>query len=185
MALNLSKDQMAKTYNQAKRFIGEHKHTINTLTQGVEAFAAPLVVGLGEGYFSPDARINVAGVPLQLGLGVLGLAGSASGYLDDYGTHAGNMASGLLGAYGAEIGREMGLTMRAKAGKPVKTNLLPANKLAEINASLAKQGKTLQAATGYTSQDLPSQYVTFGATPGPLSPAQLEQMVSEAAAATP
>ena len=194
MATNVGMQAVQRTLTAAKNFIGAHKSSVAEITKGVEALAAPLIVGLAEGRLATDgsAHINIGGVPLTLGLGGLGLIGAASGYLDEYGTHCGNMAAGLLGSYGADLGRQLGLTMRAKAGLPVQVAQLAPAKWADIQSWAQKKNVALKEApvlgyrVGYTSQDLPSQYVTYGAgaAPAPLTAAQLEQMVQEASAAT-
>ena len=195
MAQNVGMQAVQRTLTAAKNFIGAHKQSVAEVTKGIEAFGAPLLVGLAEGRLANDGsgHVNIGGVPLMLGLGGLGLIGAASGYLDEYGTHCGNMAAGLLGSYGADLGRQIGLSMRAKAGKPIVAGILPTARLAELNEWAVKNKKPIVDVTapglyrvGYTSQDLPSQYVTYGAgaAPAPLTAAQLEQMVQEASAAT-
>lgn len=194
MAHNVAMDAVGRTLKQAKNFIVAHKSSVAEVVKGMEAFAAPLAVGLVEGRLANDGsgHVNVGGVPLALGLGGLGLIGAASGYLDEYGTHCGNMAAGLLGSYGADLGRQIGLTMRAKAGLGVQSAQLAPAKWADLQAWAAKNGKALKEApvagyrVGLTDQNMPSQYVTYGAgaTPAPLTTAQLEQMVAEASAAT-
>jgi hypothetical protein len=194
MAQNVGMAAVQRTLTAAKNFIGAHKQSVAEVTKGVEAFGAPLLVGLAEGRLANDGsgHVHIGGVPLTLGLGGLGLIGAASGYLDEYGTHCGNMAAGLLGSYGADLGRQIGLTMRAKAGKPIVAAMLPAARLLEIQEWATKNkvvvdlsGKGLYR-VGITDQNLPSQYVTYGtgAAPAPLTAAQLEQMVQEASAAT-
>jgi hypothetical protein len=194
MAQNVTMQAVHRTLTSAKNFISAHKSSVAEVTKGVEALAAPLLVGLAEGRLASDGsgHIHVAGVPLTLGLGGLGLLGAASGYLDEYGVHAGNMAAGLLGSYGADLGRQIGLGMRAKAGKPIVGAMLPTARLVEIqtwakanNVVVDLSGKGLYR-VGLTDQNLPSQYVTYGAgaAPAPLTAAQLEQMVQEASAAT-
>jgi hypothetical protein len=194
MAQNVGMQAVARTLTAAKNFIGAHKQSVAEVTKGVEAFGAPLLVGLAEGRLANDGsgHVHIGGVPLTLGLGGLGLLGAASGYLDEYGTHCGNMAAGLLGSYGADLGRQIGLSMRAKAGKPIVAAMLPAARLLEIQEWATKNkvvvdlsGKGLYR-VGITDQNLPSQYVTYGAgaAPAPLTAAQLEQMVQEASAAT-
>ena len=119
--------------------------------------------------------------------GGLGAAGAASGYLDEYGTHAGNMAAGLLGSYGGDLGRKLGIKMRAKAGYQILAGTLGPADVQEIQAYWTAHNITPKAnladagyRVGFTDQALPSQFVTIGAAPAPLSAAQLEQMVREA-----
>lgn len=190
MSQNMTMDQARQLANKARKFIEEHKQTIAELTKAGEAFAAPLAIGLLEGRLAKDGsgHIDVGGVPVMLLLGGVGAGAAASGYLDDYGAHAGNMAAGLLGSYGGDLGRQIGLTMRAKAGQPVQMGLLPPAKVVEIKAYAASKGVALieaplaGARVGYTDQALPSQFVTIGAQPQPLTAAQLDQMVRDAGA---
>jgi hypothetical protein len=194
MASNVALDAVGRTLKQAKNFIVAHKQSVGEIVKGMEAFAAPLAVGLVEGRLANDGsgHVNVGGVPLTLGLGGLLLVGSASNYLDEYGVHAGNMAAGLLGSYGGDLGRQIGLTMRAKAGQPVQKAQLAPEKWAKLEEWSLKNQKALKEApvagyrVGLTDQNMPSQYVTYGAgaAPAPLTSAQLEQMVAEASAAT-
>ena len=176
---------------KAKKFIAEHKQTIAELTKAGEAFAAPLALGIFEGRLARDGsgHINIAGVPLMLLAGGLGAAGAASGYLEEYGQHAGNMAAGLLGSYGGDLGRKLGIKMRAKAGYQILAGTLGPADVQEVQAYWTAKGITPKAnladagyRVGYTDQSLPSQFVTIGAAPAPITAAQLEQMVREAAA---
>lgn len=195
MAQNVAMEAVGRTLKQAKNFIVAHKNSVAEVVKGMEAFAAPLAVGLVEGRLANDGsgHVNVGGVPLTLGLGGLGLIGAASGYLDEYGIHCGNMAAGLLGSYGGDLGRQIGLGMRAKASLPVqRAQLAPAKwadleKWAIANQKQLKEAPVLGYRVGLTDQNMPSQYVTYGAgaAPAPLTSAQLEQMVAEASAATP
>lgn len=190
MEHNVTMQAVHSTLNKAKNFIAAHKSSVAEVTKGVEALAAPLLVGIAEGRLSPDGsgHVHIGGVPLTLGLGGLGMLGAASGYLDEYGVHAGNMAAGLLGSYGADLGRQIGLTMRAKAGKPIVAAMLPEARLLELRTwATANKVPLVETApgkyrVGLTDQNLPSQYVTYGAgaAPAPLTAAQLEQMVQEA-----
>jgi len=190
MAENMTLDQARSMAIKAKKFIAEHKATIAELTKAGEAFAAPLALGILEGRLASDGsgHINIAGVPLMLLAGGVGAGAAASGYLDEYGQHTGNMAAGLLGSYGGDLGRKLGLKMRAKAGWiPLAGTLGPAD-MEEIRQYWTAKGITGKSnkvadqgyRVGYTDQALPSQYVTIGAAPAPLSAAQLEQMVREA-----
>lgn len=180
-----------RTLGMAAKYVRENKHMIAEITKGVEGFAAPLLLGIGEGRLANDGsgHIQMAGVPLNLALGAIGVGASASGVLDDYGTHVGNMACGLLGSYGADLGRQVGLSMRLAAGKPVQANLLPPLKEADIRAKALEKGVTLPppaTAKGVRiGEDFPNQYYSLGASPGGLTAGQLEQMVREAAAAVP
>lgn len=191
MAHEMTLDQARQLANRAKKFIEEHKTTIAELTKAGEAFAAPLALGLLEGRLAKDGsgHVQIGGVPLMLLAGGAGAGAAASGYLDDYGVHAGNMAAGLLGSYGGDLGRQLGMTMRAKAGQPTQMALLPPSKVVEIKAYAASKNIALVEAplagyrVGFTDQNLPSQYVTIGAAPAPLTAAQLEQMVREASGA--
>jgi hypothetical protein len=196
MAQNVAMEAVGRTLKQAKNFIVAHKQSVGEVVKGLEAFAAPLAVGLAEGRLANDGsgHVHVGGVPLTLGLGGIAMIGAASGYLEEYGVHCGNMAAGLLGSYGADLGRQIGLGMRAKAGKPIAAGMLSTARLAELNKWANDKGKTLGALSapgefriGLTDQNLPSQYATYGAgaAPAPLTSAQLEQMVAEASAATP
>jgi hypothetical protein len=196
MAQNVAMEAVGRTLKQAKNFIVAHKSSVAEVVKGMEAFAAPLAVGLVEGRLANDGsgHVNVGGVPLTLGLGGLGLIGAASGYLEEYGIHCGNMAAGLLGSYGGDLGRQIGLGMRLKAGKSIAAGMLSTARLAELNKWAKANSKVLGALTapgeyrvGLTDQNMPSQYVTYGAgaAPAPLTSAQLEQMVAEASAATP
>lgn len=190
MADNMTLDQARALAVKAKKFMTEHKQTIAELTKAGEALGAPLALGLIEGRLAQDGsgHINIAGVPLMLLAGGLGAAGAASGYLDEYSVHAGNMSAGLLGSYGGDLGRKIGLKMRAKAGYQIANmGPLSAADVQEIQAYWAAKGITPKAnakdagfRVGFTDQALPSQYVTIGAAPAPLTPAQLEQMVREA-----
>lgn len=195
MAQNTSMEMAKRTLSAAKNFIVAHKQAVGEVVKGVEAFAAPMALGIVEGRLANDGsgHINVGGVPLALGLGGIGLLGAASGYLDEYGVHAGNMAAGLLGSYGGDLGRQIGLTMRAKSGKTIQTALLDEARLLEIRKWAETSKKPIASIeaplskavrVGFTDQNLPSQYVTMGAAPAPLTAAQLEQMVQEASAAT-
>ena len=180
-----------RTLNMAKKYVMENKHMIGEITKGVEGFAAPLLLGISEGRLANDGsgHIQLAGVPLNLAIGAIGIAASASGYLDEYGTHVGNMATGLLGSYGADLGRQVGLGMRLNAGKEVQANLLPPLKEADIRAKALAAGKQLpEPAVPHgvrVGDGFPNQYYTLGTSPGGLSPAALEQMVREASAAVP
>lgn len=190
MAENMTLDQARALAVKAKKFMTEHKQTIAEMTKAGEAFAAPLALGILEGRLAGDGsgHINIAGVPLMLAAGGLMAGGAASGYLDEYSTHAGNMAAGLLGSYGGDLGRKLGLKMRAKAGWDIpKMGILSKADEDEIRAYWTAKGITPKAnkadagyRIGFTDQALPSQYVTIGAAPAPLSAAQLEQMVREA-----
>jgi hypothetical protein len=188
---NVTMEQAKRTLNAAKTYLTKHKAMIGTVIQGVEGFAAPMLLGIGEGRLANDGsgHISLAGVPLSLGLGAIGIAAAASGWAAEYGSHVGNMATGLLGSYGADLGRQIGLGMRLKAGKAVQANLLAPAKEAEIRAKAAAAGKALPdpaSAAGFrVGESFPNQYYSLGATPGPLTSAQLEQMVREAAAAAP
>ena len=104
MAHDMTLEQARQLANRAKKFIEEHKQTISELTKAGEAFAAPLALGLLEGRLANDGsgHVQIGGVPLMLLAGGVGAGAAASGYLDEYGTHAGNMAAGLLGSYGGE-----------------------------------------------------------------------------------
>ena len=195
MAQNVTMQAVHRTLTSARNFISAHKATVAEVTKGVEALAAPLLVGLAEGRLANDGsgHVHIAGVPLMLALGGVGLLGAASGYLDEYGTHAGNMAAGFLGAYGADLGRQIGLGMRVKSGKSIAAGMLPTARIVELQEWAAKNNKVLGKLdapgayrVGITDQNLPSQYVTYGAgaAPAPLTAAQLEQMVQEASAAT-
>lgn len=193
MAHDMTLEQARQLAHKAKKFIEEHKTTIAELTKAGEAFAAPLALGLIEGRLAQDGsgHVAIAGVPLMLLAGGLGAGAAASGYLDDYGVHAGNMAAGLLGSYGGDLGRKIGLKMRAKAGYQI-FNAGPLTKADadEIQAYwTAKQitpkanpKSDLGVRVGFTDQALPSQFVTIGAQPQPLTAAQLEQMVRDAGA---
>ena len=190
MAEHMTMEQARSMALKAKKFITEHKQTIAEMTKAGEAFAAPFALGLLEGRLAQDGsgHINLAGVPLMLLAGGAGAAGAASGYLDEYSTHAGNMAAGLLGSYGGDLGRKMGLKMRAKAGFIPNPGIFSESELKEIQAYWAQKKITAQAnpvadrgyRVGFTDQNLPSQFVTIGAAPAPLSPAELERMVREA-----
>lgn len=191
MADNMTLDQARALAVKAKRFMTEHKQTIAELTKAGEAFAAPLALGILEGRLAGDGsgHINIAGVPLMLLAGGVGAGAAASGYLDDYTAHAGNMAAGLLGSYGGDLGRKLGIKMRAKAGYQILAGTLGPADVQEIQAYWTAKGITPKAnkadqgfRVGYTDQALPSQYVTIGAAPAPLTAAQLEQMVREASA---
>lgn len=184
-------DQARALATRAKKFIEEHKQTIAELTKAGEAFAAPLALGLLEGRLAQDGsgHIAISGVPLMLLAGGVGAGAAASGYLDEYGTHCGNMAAGLLGSYGGDLGRKLGLKMRAKAGYQVMTAMLSPSDVEEIKAYWVKNNVTPKALppdagyrVGFTDQALPSQFVTIGAQPRPLSADELKAMVQEAAA---
>jgi hypothetical protein len=182
--------EQAKSYAvKAKKFISEHKQTIAELTKAGEALGAPLALGLIEGRLARDGsgHIAIAGVPLMLLAGGVGAAGAASGYLEEYGVHAGNMAAGFLGSYGGDLGRKIGLKMRAKAGYQILAGTLAPADVQEIQAYWTAKNitpKAIPADAGYrvglVDMQLPSQYVTIGAAPAPLSASQLEQMVREA-----
>jgi hypothetical protein len=189
MADHMTLEQARSMAVRAKKFIAEHKQTIAELTKAGEAFAAPLAVGLLEGRLAGDGsgHINIAGVPLMLLAGGVGAGAAASGYLDDYTVHAGNMAAGLLGSYGGDLGRKLGLKMRAKAGYQILAGTLGEADVREVQAYWTAKGITPKPnaadagyRVGFTDQALPSQYVTIGAPPAPLTAAQLEQMVREA-----
>lgn len=188
---NVTMQAAERTLNAAKKYLQSHQATMREVVKGVEGFAAPMLLGIGEGRLANDGsgHVQIAGVPLSLGLGALGIAASAAGYLDDYGTHVGNMATGLLGSYGADLGRQIGLGMRLSAGKSIQPNLLDPIKQKHIETKLAAAGKPIPAlappAGVRVGEAFPNQYYTLGATPGHLSAAQLEQMVREAAAAAP
>lgn len=191
MADHMTLEQARSMAVKAKKFIAEHKATIAELTKAGEAFAAPLALGLLEGRLARDGsgHINIAGVPLMLLAGGVGAAGAASGYLEEYTAHAGNMAAGLLGSYGGDLGRKLGLKMRAKAGYQILAGTLGPADVQEIQAYWTAKGITPKAnladagyRVGFTDQALPSQYVTIGAAPAPLSPEALKQMVAEASA---
>lgn len=183
-------DQARALATRAKKFIEEHKQTIAELTKAGEAFAAPLAIGLLEGRLAQDGsgHIAISGVPLMLLAGGVGAGAAASGYLDEYGTHAGNMAAGLLGSYGGDLGRKLGIKMRAKAGYQVMTAMLSPSDVQEIQAYWTKNNVTPKALppdagyrVGYTDQALPSQFVTIGAAPRALSAEELKALVQEAA----
>jgi hypothetical protein len=194
--------QAQRTLMAAKKYLTENKHLIGCVVQGVEALAAPLVLGIGEGRLAPDGsgHIQFAGVPLNLALGAIGTAAAASGYIPEYSSHIGNMAAGLLGSYGADLGRQIGLGMRLKSGHGVQQNLLDPVKEQKIRDAAAKEtpARVLPApgmdgigdkakpigASIRIGEDFPNQYYTLGAAPGQLTAAQLEQMVREAAAAS-
>jgi len=189
MADHMTLEQARSMAIRAKKFIAEHKQTIAELTKAGEAFAAPLALGLLEGRLARDGsgHVNIAGVPLMLLAGGFGAAGAASGYLDEYGVHAGNMAAGLLGSYGGDLGRKLGIKMRGKAGYPILAGTLGKADVDEVVAYCTAKGVKPQVnlpdagyRVGFTDQSLPSQFVTIGAAPAPLSAAQLEQMVREA-----
>lgn len=191
MAMQVTRDQVQRTLGQAKKMLIEHKQMISEVVKGGEAFAAPLLVGLAEGRLAKDGsgHVQIAGVPLNLLLGVIGVGAGASGMIDDYGVHAANMGAGLLGAYGSDLGRELGLGMRLNAGKPVQMGVLNPVKEAEIRAKATAAGKALPALAppagvriGWAGDTFTGEFAVGGA-PGPLSAQALEDMVEAAAAA--
>lgn len=195
---NLSIAAAESLLRRAKSKMIEHKHLVGELVGAAESFTAPLLVGLAEGRLAADGSgaVQIAGVPLTLGLGVIGTAISASGAADQYGSHLGNMSKGLLGAYGVELGRQLGLGMRLSAGKAIQPGILNPYKEKQLLDKWLKAnpGKTLEdfkrenfkdglanARIGTTDMQFPSQLVTIGATPGALSEQQLVNMVQAAA----
>ena len=190
---NLSIAAAESLLRRAKSKMIEHKHLVEDLVGAAESFSAPLLVGIAEGRLASDGSgaVQIAGIPLTLGLGVAGAAISASGVADSYGAHIGNMSKGLLGAYGVELGRQLGLGMRLSAGKPIQQGILNPIKELSIREKAAKANKPLPAGyadgtnvrVGLTTGDMPSQYVTIGANPGALSEQQLVNMVQAAAQA--
>ena len=200
---NLSIAAAESLLRRAKSKMVEHKHMIGELVGAAESFSAPLLVGIAEGRLASDGSgaVQIAGVPLTLGLGVAGAAISASGVADEYGSHIGNMSKGLLGAYGVELGRQLGLGMRLKSGKAIQPGVLNPYKEAQIAAAWLKENPTktpedfkhenfkkigdiayANTRVGLTGE-IPSQYVTIGANPGALSEQQLVNMVQAAAQA--
>ena len=189
---NLSIAAAESLLRRAKSKMIEHKHMIGELVGAAESFSAPLLVGIAEGRLAADGSgaVQIAGVPLTLGLGVVGAAISASGAADEYGSHLGNMSKGLLGAYGIELGRQLGLGMRLKAGKSIQQGLLNPIKAADIKTKMLAAGKTVapdapnsNVRVGLIDPSFPSQYATIGANPGALSEQQLVNMVQAAAQA--
>jgi hypothetical protein len=184
---DIGKDQAINALKAAKRFIEGHKQTFSELKKGVEGLGAAMLCGLAEGRLAGDGsgHVQIAGVPVDLLAGGLALAGAATPYFGSYREDAGNFAAGLLGKYGGELGTQLGLTMRAKAGHPTQMALLPPGKALEINEWAKAHSKQVIEAPlagyriGMTGEFAPM----VGAAPGALSPERMEAMIREAQAA--
>ena len=169
MAQNLSSAQIQRTMKHAKVWIEKHKAGIGEVVKAGEASGLPFIIGLAEGRLANDGsgHVAVAGAPVMLLAAGLGTVGAASGYLDEYGTHVGNAAAGCWGAFAADAGRQIGLKMRAVAGKNIQSALLTRAALDEVNAKLAKKNMTLKEAPvgGARVGVGVEQYANVGAAP--------------------
>ena len=172
MAQNIAVQSAERALKSAKNWIEEHKKGINEVIKAGEASGLPFVVALGEGYLAQDGsgHIEIGGAPLMLIAAAGGTLGAATGWLKEYGSHVGSAAAGCWGAFAADSGRQLGLKMRAKAGKPVQAALLSQNALNDVNKYLASKNMQLKAAdvTGARGQGArvgAEQYAQVGGSP--------------------
>lgn len=186
MAQHLSEQQAVAVLNKAKRYLNESKQMVTDGMKAAVSFGAPLLVGLAEGRLAADGsgHVQIMGVPLNLGLGLLceGVGVGLAKHLDGAGPFIAAGGGGLLGAAGSDIGRQLGLGMRLAAGMPVQQGQLKPAKEIAIKDKMAVQGKSpkLVPPAGVRVGDA---FAAIGAAPGPVSADQLEAAVRAAAQA--
>ena len=172
-----------RLYGKAERAKEELKRIGSVLIGGLEAFAAPLLWGGIEGRFARDGsgHITVLGIPVNGGLGALFLVGGASGLLDEVGPHIADAGKGLAGGFGQDVGRQLGLAMRLKAGLPVVEGLLPPAKVTEIKAHLSPESQKRLADAEYQRKAaVPDRGIRVGGAPQPWGPEVLTDLVEQA-----
>ena len=169
MAHNIAGEAAERALKHARTWIEKHKSGLNEVVKAGEAAGLPFVIGLAEGRLAADGsgHVEVAGVPVMLLAAAAGTVVSATGYLEEYGTHVGSAAAGCWGSFSGDAGRQIGLKMRAKAELPVQPALLSQSALNEVNKYLATKGKQLTAFTGANQGARVGleQYAQVGAAP--------------------
>ena len=185
MAQNIATASAEKALKSAKAWITAHKAGINEVVKAGEAAGLPFVIALAEGRLANDGsgHVEVAGAPVMLLAAAAGTIGAATGWLDEYGSHVGSAAAGCWGAFAADAGRQIGLKMRAKAGKPVQAALLSQHALDQVNKYLAAKGQKLLPAdiTGKGGQGArvgTEQYATVGGVPQVFDAARLDAIAN-------
>jgi hypothetical protein len=170
MAQDIEIKSAHKALKSAKDWIEKHKRGINEVIKAGEATGLPFVIALAEGYGAQDGsgHVEIAGVPVMLIAAAGGTLGAATGWLEEYGAHVGSSAAGCWGAFAADAGRQLGLKLRAKAGKPIQAALLSQHALNDVNKYLAAKNMTLKASDvskGQGARVGTEQYAQVGAAP--------------------
>jgi len=182
MAHNIAGEAAERALKHARNWIEKHKSGLNEVVKAGEAAGLPFVIGLAEGRLAADGsgHVEVAGVPVMLLAAAAGTVVSATGYLDEYGSHVGSAAAGCWGSFSGDAGRQIGLKMRAKAELPVQAALLSQSALNEVNKYLAGKGKTLTAFSGANQGARVGleQYAQIGAQPAPFTVATLDAIAA-------
>ena len=186
MAQSISGEKAERALKHAGAWIAKHKSGLNEVVKAGEAAGLPFIIAAAEGYAAQDGsgHVEIAGAPVMLIAAAAGTVAAATGYLDEYGSHVGSAASGCWGAFAADAGRQIGLKMRAKAGKPVQAALLSQHALTEVNKYLATKGQTLQLADttamphGQGARVGTEQYATVGEQPRAFDAAALDALAN-------
>lgn len=129
MALQLSKSELVKGYHKAQslakantRIKEKSKEAIDTAVRTVEVTGAAFLGGAIQGYTYDPAKgtagVELAGIPLDLGLGIAGhIAGFA--FMDaETAKHAHAFSDGFLACSAATYGRSAGKKMKEKMVAP-------------------------------------------------------------------
>ena len=111
-----ARNRMAKMKEQSEAIIGEGLKV-------VEVSGSAFALGYANERYGKGGELMVAGVPVDLGVGVGLLGVTLFGGLGKYAEHGANVAAGALAAFGYRSGAEMGRAALAKAG--TTTGALP------------------------------------------------------------
>lgn len=95
--------------NRARAHMARSEQMIENFTRTAEVGASAFAIGLAEGRFGKGGGgIEVAGVPLPLGLGVLANLAAYAGVAGKQSHHLHAVGDGCLAAYLATLGRGIG-----------------------------------------------------------------------------
>ena len=174
-------DKAERKWNAIKAHAAEIKEATYIVVGGAIAFAAPFAVSLVEGRMAMDGtgRVTFVGIPVRFALGALGKLGAAvdaamGNPLDVAGRLIGEAGSGFLGSFGSDLGRDVGLGLRLKAGLNVAQGAITAARERAIREAATAKGKSLP----------PASATAAGAGPSRLSDEDLRKY-SEATPAPP
>ena len=118
VAVQNALDRAQRIRAQLAAFKARNDKEVGRVVQAAEVAGTACVLGLAAGRYGKDGRMELAGVPLDL---VVGLCSLAAGVYcsqdneDDYAQHFHAIGSGALALYLGRYGTEAGMQMRARA----------------------------------------------------------------------